>query len=129
MTDLLTPVIIGLHLATAHVGAPAGTDLNSATPGVYLRTAAGLTLGAFRNSHERGSAYAAWTWTTADGRWSITAGGVTGYPSAKLSPLLAPSLRIGLGALAPNWAARITLLPKARTDGAYGIHLSTERAL
>ena len=58
-----------------------------------------------------------------------TAGGVTGYPMAKLSPLLAPSLRIGMGALAPSWAARITLLPKARTDGSYGIHLSTERAL
>lgn len=129
MTDLLTPAIIGLHLATAHFGAPAGANLNSATPGVYLRTTAGLTLGAYRNSHDRGSSYAGWTWSTTDGRWSITAGAVTGYPRAKVSPLLAPSGRFPLGAVAPDWAARLAYLPKPHSDGAHALHLSVERAL
>ena len=129
MIDLITPVVLGLHLATAHFGAPAGSDLQSTTPGVYLRSAAGLTVGAYVNSHGKGSAYAAWTWSTADGRWSITAGGVTGYPRARVSPLLAPSLRLPLGDAAPGWAARIAYLPKPHSDGAQGLHFSLERAL
>jgi hypothetical protein len=129
MIDVLTPVIIGLHLATAHFGAPASAELNSVTPGVYMRTADGLTLGAFRNSHGAGSAYVAWTWSTADGRWSITAGGVTGYPRASVSPLLAPSVRLPLGDIAPGWVARLAYLPKPHSDGAHGLHLSIERNL
>lgn len=129
MSDLLTPVVLGLHLATAHFGAPANLDLQSATPGVYLRSAAGLTVGAYVNSYGRGSAYAGWTFSTADGRWSITAGAVTGYPRAAVSPLLVPSVRLPLGDWAPSWAARIAYLPKPHSDGAQGIHLSLERSL
>lgn len=129
MSDLLTPVIIGMHLATAHFGAPAGSELSAASPGIYMRSAAGLTLGAHRNSHGLGSAYAAWTWSTADGRWSITAGGVTGYPRARVSPLLVPSVRLPLSSVSPSWAARIAYLPKPHSDGAHGLHLSFERNL
>jgi hypothetical protein len=129
MIDLLTPVVLGLHLATAHFGQPADEHLQGVTPGVYLRSAAGLTVGAYRNSYGSGSAYAGWTWSTADGRWSITAGAVTGYPRATLSALLVPSVRLPLADLAPGWAARIAYLPKPHSDGAHGLHLSLERAL
>lgn len=129
MSDLLTPMVLGLHLATAHFGAPSNSDLQSATPGVYLRTEAGLTLGAYANSHGRRSAYAAWTFSTTDGRWSITAGAVTGYPRARVSPLLVPSVRLPLADLAPGWAARIAYLPKPHSDGAHGLHISLERRL
>ena len=129
MSDLLTPVVLGLHLATAHFGAPDSLDLQAATPGVYLRTEAGLTVGAYVNSYGRGSAYAGWTFSTTDGRWSITAGAVTGYHSAKVSPLVVPSVRLPLGNWAPSWAARIAYLPKPHSDGAQGLHLSLERSL
>ena len=129
MSDLFTPALIGLHLATAHFGAPADAQLQSQTPGVYLRTAAGLTLGHYRNSHGLPSTYAGWTWSTADGRWAITAGAVTGYPRARVSPLLVPSLRVPLQDQPTGWAARIAYLPKPHSQGASGIHLSLERAL
>lgn len=128
MSDLITPIVIGLHLATAHFGQPANTQLQSATPGVYLRSAAGLTVGAYRNSHDKGSVYAAWTLSTDDGRWSITAGAVTGYPRARVAPLVVPSLRLPLGDNS-GWAIRFAYLPKPHSDGAHGLHLSLERAL
>lgn len=120
-------LILGLHLATAHFGAPAGAELTGANPGIYLRTGAGLTAGHYRNSHGRPSTYAGWTWATADGRWSLTAGAVTGYPRARVSPLLAPSLRLPLPGDS-GLAARITYLPKPHSHGAHGLHLSMEQA-
>lgn len=123
-------LILGLHLATAHFGSATAAQLQGSNPGIYLRTDAGLTLGAYRNSHGLRSSYAGWTWTTDDGRWSLTAGGVTGYPRARVSPLLVPSLRVPLvGDGATGWAARISYLPKPHSDGAQGLHLSLERAL
>ncbi len=119
-------IIIGLHLATAHFGA-AAAGLESVTPGIYLRTPGGITAGAYRNSHGLASVYAGMTWTTADGRWSITAGGVTGYPRAKVSPLLVPSMRLPIGGT--QWATRLAYLPKPHSDGAQGLHISLERAL
>ncbi|MEY5099137.1 MAG: hypothetical protein RJA36_1856 [Pseudomonadota bacterium] len=132
MADLLTPVVIGLHLATAHFNAPADANLQAATPGIYMRSAAGLTLGAYRNSHARLSTYAAWTWTTQDQRWAITAGAVTGYPRASVYPLLVPSLRLPIKTLSgqrTGWAARLAYLPKPHSDGAQGLHLSVERGV
>ena len=118
-------LIIGLHLATAHFGAPADAKFNDTNPGIYLRAENGMTVGAYRNSYGIGSAYVAKTWTTADGRWSITAGGVTGYPRARASPLLVPSVRLPI---ADGWAARIGYLPKPHSQGAHGLHMSLERA-
>lgn len=128
LIDVFTPMALGLHLATAHFGAPAKLDLQSTTPGVYLRSEAGLTIGAFRNSVARNSAYAAWTWSTRDEVWSITAGGVTGYPNKSISPLLVPSVRLQFGE-GFSWATRVSYLPKADRHGAHGLHLSLERRM
>lgn len=127
--DFLTPTLIGLHLATAHFGGPASAQFETSTPGVYMQTAQGLTLSAYRNSHGRGSAYVAWTWATADGRWAITAGGVTGYPRASVSALVAPSVRLPITSGPGGWAARVAYLPKPHSDGAHGVHISLEKTL
>lgn len=120
-------LILGLHLATAHFGAPANAHFQNVNPGIYLRTEQGLTLGAYRNSNNRHSNYVAWTWSTADGRWSITAGAVTGYPRYPVSPLLVPSVRIPFSNVPGGWAARIAYLPKPHNRGASGMHFSVER--
>jgi hypothetical protein len=112
---------IGLHIATAHFGA----DLKAATPGVYIRTEAGFTAGAYRNSYSRTSAYAGWTWQTEDKRFALTAGAVTGYPAAKVMPLIVPSVRFEV---AHGIAARIAFIPKPAKHGrAAGLHLALER--
>ena len=114
---------LGLHLATAHFG---GEGLHSSTPGVYLTTNSGLTLGAYSNSYGATSTYAAWTWQTADKRFALTAGGVTGYPAARVMPLLVPSVRIPIVGGA---SARLSFLAKPPKKGsAGGLHLSVERS-
>lgn len=117
-------LILGLHLATAHAG-PAAGDMHSSTPGIYVRLPEGATLGAYRNSYGDRSVYAGWTWSTPDGRWSLTAGGVTGYPRARVAPLLVPSARMEI---ADGWALRLSALPKPHRTGAAGLHLSLELA-
>lgn len=113
---------VGLHITTAHFGAPRAS-LESWTPGVYLRTDAGLTLGAFRNSDGDPGAYAAWTWETADSRFALTAGGMVGYRSAPITPLVSASARVPL---TDTSSLRIAFLPKPKR-GAAGLHLALER--
>lgn len=112
----------GTHVATAHFGSVPHRKLESWTPGVYVRTNAGLTLGAYSNSHGRPSTYAAWTWETASRRFAVTAGAVTGYPAAPVMPLLVGSARVPITHRA---SLRIALLPKPR-NGAGGLHLAIE---
>ena len=132
--------IIGAHLVSLH-SAPtyytkvdeAGRPMDeqhfrSATPGAYVRLANGATFGAYRNSYGVGSAYVGWTFTTADGRWAFTAGGVTGYRGAAVQPLLIPSFRMPLGD--DGWALRLSLAPKPpREAAAATLHISVEKAL
>lgn len=114
----------GLHLATAHFG----NQLESVTLGVYGRVdqgpLQGLTGGVYRNSYDRTSAYLGWTFETPERWFAITAGAVTGYPAARLMPLLSPSLRI------PLWrelAARLAYIPKPLRSGtAHGVHAMLE---
>jgi hypothetical protein len=114
---------MGLHLVTAHFGSLPKQRLHSKTFGVYLRTDAGLTLGAYSNSIGSPSAYAAWTWETADRRFAVTAGAVTGYAAAPVMPLLVGSARVPITREA---ALRIALLPKP-PRGTGGLHLAIER--
>lgn len=76
---------IGVHLGSIHFPQ---RDFNNANPGLYYRSEAGWTAGAYRNSLRRTSAYAGHTWQW--DRLALTAGGVTGYAD-KLQPLLVPS--------------------------------------
>ena len=76
-------LVIGVHIHTFHFDSqrdvPAAFRTTDSTPGLYVRTESGLTAGIARNSLRRTSFYLAKTWTTDDGRWSLTAGGITGY--------------------------------------------------
>lgn len=115
--------ILGVHLATVHIG---GHDLEPINPGVYVRTESGLTAGVYRNSYGQISTYAGLTLQTDGGRFALTAGAVTGYPAAKVMPLLAASVRVPI---TDTVAARISLLPKPLKGGtAVGVHLSIERS-
>ncbi len=114
----------GLHLATAHFSDHPTTQLRAETPGLYLRLASGATVGAFRNSYGHGSVYAGYTWETADRRFALLAGAVTGYSAARVMPLLAPSVRLPITSSA---ALRIALLPKPVRGGhSAALHLATE---
>lgn len=114
-------IALGLHLATAHFS---GHGLDPIDPGVYVRTECGATAGAFRNSYGRLSTYAGWTWQTEGGLFALTAGAVTGYPAAKVMPLLVPSLRLEV---VDGLDARLSFLPKPMKCGtSAGLHLSLE---
>lgn len=113
--------VVGLHLASAH----SRGGYEAATVGMYVQHD-GLTAGVLRNSYGRMSAYAGWTLQTADARWAVTVGAVTGYPARRVSLLVAPSVRLPL---AEGWAARLAYLPKPPQVGSSAaLHLSIERA-
>jgi hypothetical protein len=115
------PARLGVHLLTAH----AQHGYEAVTAGLYVEASNGFTAGVLRNSESRVSFYGGRTWQTDSGRWAITAGGITGYRGAALSPLLVPSVRLHLG---PGAAARLSLIPKPpRHGGSSALHLSIER--
>lgn len=132
MSDLLQGLTLGLHLATAHLSA----GLEPITPGIYVRTEAGLTVGAYRNSYGHLSEYAGWTWQ--GDTFALTTGLVAGYrgPSVKtgeicaeqtcrftftehrrIVPLFVPSARFNLGEV----TGRISILPSPAA-----VHFSIE---
>lgn len=113
------PTRVGLHLLSVH----AARGYEALTFGAYVQSEGGFTFGALRNSERRLSVYAGQTWHTADGQWALTAGAITGYRSARVTPLLIPSVRIPLGEAA---AARIGFVPKPRDGGSSALHLSVE---
>lgn len=115
---------IGFHTVSAHFG---GRGMNNQNPGVYMKTQAGWTAGFFINSYERTSIYAGRSWDKdfANG-WqaSITLGGVTGYPSYAVLPLVAPSIATPEQ---DGWRLRMTAAPKIHQHGAAVLHLMVER--
>ncbi|MBQ0934627.1 hypothetical protein [Ideonella paludis] len=125
--SMSTAMTLGLHLFTAHVGGDAAAEhLQPVNPGIYFRAESGATVGAYRNSYGRASAYAGMTWQTSDGRFALTVGGVTGYPAAKVLPVVSPSVRLPLGD--DGYALRVAYLPKAPCVGtAHGLHIALER--
>lgn len=119
---------VGLHLATAHFG---GDHLQASTPGVYGRVDSGplqgLTAGTYRNSYSNQSSYLGWSWQTADSRFALTVGGITGYSAGRVMPLLVPSARIPITG---GIALRVAFFPKPVHEGhAAGLHLAAELAL
>lgn len=113
------PCLVGAHVASWH----ARPGYEWATYGVYARSCSGVTVGALRNSEGRASIYLGQTWSTSDGRWSITAGGITGYRSAGLNPLVVPSVALPI---ARRSAVRLSFLPKSNRGGSEALHLSLE---
>jgi hypothetical protein len=135
---------IGLHLGTAHTHG----GLNGVNPGVYARFDNGATVGAYRNSFNRTSVYAAYTMETnvlPNVTAAIAIGAVTGYQrqylegdchngyhssetvkcyrgnNSKITVLVAPSFAFHSG----QNAIRIALIPSKKGGGA--AHLMVER--
>lgn len=126
-------------------------------PGVYARWKNGFTLGTYRNSVSQTSAYIGWTFSDSHDRFAITLGAVSGYNKRKwvqvsdgltgftpeggpvytyhweeqetkrILPLIAPSVRIGLGGIHPSLAKtslRLSVLVPPGHPAA--VHLSAE---
>ncbi len=78
---------MGVHLYSPHFtdesDTPERLRMRDFTPGLYWRGDSGLTLGVVRNSFTRTSVYAAYTLER--GRWSLTAGAITGYRYREVS--------------------------------------------
>lgn len=122
MTLATATITLGVHLFSVHTAA----GLEPVNPGLYVRHESGFTAGAFRNSYRRTSAYAGYTFETADRRFALTVGAVTGYPAKAVLPLAVPSVRFELG---DQVAARVAYLPKppGRIGHSHALHLSIER--
>lgn len=116
---------LGLHIGSWHEGG----GYNNVNPGLYWRDDSGLTIGAYRNSLERTTAYAGWTWTHRIGSGvdvGLSIAGATGYRMT-VTPMVLPSVGIRLGG---DWSARIGWLPKIDPKrGTNVLHLTLERAL
>lgn len=81
---------IGVNLTTAH----ASGGYRSWTPGLYARSADGLTGGILRNSEGDWSAHAGYTWHTAAMGMplDIQAGAISGYRRAPVLPMASVSV-------------------------------------
>lgn len=83
--------------ASAHTLPGGARQFNNLNLGLYLRTAAGDTVGFYRNSINRTSVYLGRTlsWPVVPGvEVSVTAGVITGYQTGTM-PFAVPSLRAG----------------------------------
>jgi len=117
--------MIGLDLYTIH---PDGAMCND-TVGVYVRQGE-LAGGVLKNSDCRTGAWGAWAPETNTitlgplrAKAGLLLGGITGYKSANVLPLVVPSVAIGRGG---NWL-RLSYLPKAPGARSDGLHFSIER--
>lgn len=101
------PAAVGAHLASRHFGQSDGDERCEVNPGLYYRSASGLTAGAYRNSLCRASAYAGITVDAplTRGAVQLTAGGVTGYFGG-VDPMVVAS------AVVPGTGLRIVAAPK-----------------
>lgn len=109
---------VGVHLASIHVPQ---REFNNTNPGLYYRSDDGWTVGTYRNSTRRTSAYAGYTWEW--GRLALTAGGMTGY-ARQVQPMLVPSVTVFTlhGA-----TARVAFVPRVeKRIGSHVFHLMVE---
>lgn len=154
IATLCQGLTVGLHLVSLHsapdyvsetnvVGPKVTRQFETLTPGVYARAESGLTVGAYRNSYGKPSAYLGWTFATDDDRFALTLGAVTGYrrtikenrdpalnrpPAVQVvgdavQPLVVPSMRFSLG---ENTALRVSYVPEPRKGDVSVVHLSIE---
>jgi hypothetical protein len=145
------PAVVGAHLVSHHAEKGGSSDpgdrgWNNKNPGLYARWGNGFTLGAYRNSLFRNSAYLGWTLSDSADRLSVTLGAVSGYDKITdgpgdrqavrcdgangcrvvnlknvVLPLFVPSVRVGL---TEKLSARLSVLAVPRHPAA--VHLSLE---
>jgi len=109
---------VGAHIGSVHIPQ---ADFNNVNPGLYYRSDAGWTAGAYRNSLRRGSVYAGYTWQYS--HFGLTAGAVTGYGHGVM-PLLVPSLVLFTHQAV---TARVAYIPRVeKRIGSHVLHLMLE---
>lgn len=126
------PLTVGLHWLSGH----SRGGFEAITPGLYLRTAEGATVGAYRNSYHRASYYVGVTQdlhVSPSVTASVTLGVICGYREGQLGggpsrtlvphPLVAPSILIHDEA---GTGARFTFLPPAHPKSSGVLHLGLE---
>lgn len=107
-------LILGLHLATAHVR----TDLQDFNPGAYVQCD-NVQAGAYRNSIGRNTVYAGYVARLGD--VNLLIGAATGYRQT-LRPVFVPSVALGGG-----FRASVIFPSGGASRG--GVHLAWERTL
>lgn len=109
---------IGLHIGSRHIPEK---NYNNANPGIYYRTDAGWTAGIYRNSLDRTSVYAGYTWKF--GMLDVTTALVTGYFN-DVQPLLVPSISLfTYRGITP----RVAYIPRVEKKiGSHVLHLMVE---
>lgn len=107
-------LILGLHLATAHVR----TDLENVNPGAYVQCD-NVQAGAYRNSIGRTTVYAGYV--VQAGPVDVLIGAATGYRQT-LRPVFVPSVALPAG-------FRLSFLFPSGGGSRGGVHLAWERAL
>lgn len=109
---------IGLHIGSRHIPAK---NYNNANLGIYYRTDAGWTAGIYRNSLDRTSVYAGYTWKF--GMLDVTTALVTGYFN-DVQPLLVPSISLfTYRGITP----RVAYIPRVEKKiGSHVLHLMVE---
>jgi len=121
------PAIIGLHIATKHdrVGF---CEFN---PGLYIEARNGVTAGIYKNSECNTSVYAGYTFETrpyGPVRLGLMLGGVLGYNSFPIAPMVLPSVAFDLsGDRNKGTAVRLTYLPKFGRMGSRAVHVGIEK--
>lgn len=114
---------IGMHTLSWHDQ----PGYHSSTPGLYVRTNTGLTVGAMQNSEGHAGAYAGYTASTDEQRRlsaAITVGLITGYTLAPVLPMAVPSIALKLSDQA---AVRVLVLPRFHPkQGANALSLTLE---
>lgn len=128
MTGILCCVAaVGLHLGSQHFAPlPNQPEFNNRNPGLYVLFDNRVAVGTFYNSLRRQSAYVGYNVPLATYepiKFDILVGGITGYPLAKVAPLLLPSARF---ALTHNVRLRVGFLPRTKVTGAYVVHFMAE---
>jgi hypothetical protein len=126
MTTFLTGLVVGLHIASAHLPDNGENNFN---PGIYARTESGWVAGIYNNSFHRPTAYLGkqWEWSGGFGPWSLALGGATGYDREvhlPITPLVDVSLRLPE---VLNYTPRLHFVPGAIMGKPSVIHLSLER--
>lgn len=124
----LTALVLGLHLATYHTSPtyvdPQGQQqaYQGVNPGVYVVAPNGLTAGFYRNSRDRDSVYAGYSWRSPHryGDYGLTVGAASGYDTpGGVLPMVVPSVRLG--------PVRLAVFPKVqRVNQTTAVHLSVE---
>lgn len=119
---------VGVHVASHHWPQ---AEWNNSNPGLYVmadvKGPAFLTgsyaVGTYYNSERHQSAYLARVFNVV-GPIDVAIGAISGYNRAAVLPLVAPSVKLDV---VSGYSARVFVLPKVESTGAWVVHLAVEK--